>query len=121
MSISPTFYTHSCTYQKPKNDSEVIDHFALLGSTHIKAACKHVGEIDPRCQFHQHFISSILRTNLFSAVFIGLQFDFVIFCLKTIGVKAAHKLLLKQLQATVIDGKSMTTTDTGIAFRKISK
>jgi hypothetical protein len=24
-------------------------------------------------------------------------------------------------QATVIDGKSITTTDTGIAFRKISK
>ena len=24
-------------------------------------------------------------------------------------------------QATVIDGKAMTTTDTGIAFRKISK
>jgi len=33
--------------QKCKNDSQVIGHFALFGSTHIKAAHKHVGEIDP--------------------------------------------------------------------------
>jgi len=31
---------------------------ALLGAMGVKAACKHVGEIDPRCQFHQHFVSS---------------------------------------------------------------
>jgi len=34
-------------FQKRKNDSPVISHFALLGSTCIKAAPKHVGEIEP--------------------------------------------------------------------------
>jgi len=27
--------------------------FTLLGSLHIKDACKHVGKIDTWCQFHQ--------------------------------------------------------------------
>jgi len=31
-----------------KKDSQVISHFGLLGSTHVEATCKHVGEIDPR-------------------------------------------------------------------------
>jgi len=31
-----------------KNDNEVISHFALLGSTHLKSLRKHVGEIDTR-------------------------------------------------------------------------
>jgi hypothetical protein len=34
--------------QKHKNDSKVIGYFELLGSTRIKAARKHVGEIDHR-------------------------------------------------------------------------
>ncbi len=29
--------------------SQVINNFAILGSTKVKAACKHVGEIDPKC------------------------------------------------------------------------
>jgi hypothetical protein len=33
-----------------------MSHFALLGSTRVKAAHKHVGEIDPWCQFHQRFL-----------------------------------------------------------------
>jgi hypothetical protein len=32
-------------FQKHKNDSQVIGHFALLGSSSVKAACKHVDEI----------------------------------------------------------------------------
>ncbi len=35
-----------------------VSLFALLGSAHIKAACKQVGEIDPWDQYHQHFMSS---------------------------------------------------------------
>jgi hypothetical protein len=37
--------------------------FALLGSACVKAACKHVGEIDPWRQFHQHFRSSVFANN----------------------------------------------------------
>jgi len=33
--------------QKPKKGSQVISHFALLGSTSIEAALKHVDEIKP--------------------------------------------------------------------------
>jgi len=40
-----SFYAHR--FQKIKNDSQVIGHFALLVSTRIKASRKHVGEIDP--------------------------------------------------------------------------
>jgi hypothetical protein len=34
--------------QKCKNDSKVIGRFALLGFMGVKAAPKHVGEIDPK-------------------------------------------------------------------------
>jgi len=44
--------------QKRKKDSQVVSLFKLTGSEHAKASCKHVGEIDPRCQFHQHSTSS---------------------------------------------------------------
>ncbi len=46
-SISSTFNVHLCRSHKHKKDSKVISHFALLGSTHVKALRKHVGEIDP--------------------------------------------------------------------------
>jgi len=62
-----SFYT--CRYQRRKNDSQVNSHFLLLGSTRIKVAHKHVGEIDPWCQFHQHFYERIFRTNIVSAAF----------------------------------------------------
>jgi len=40
-----SFYPHQS--RKHKNDSQVISHFVLWGSTSVKAARKHVGEIDP--------------------------------------------------------------------------
>jgi len=33
--------------------------FALLGSGHVKAVHKYVGEIDPLCWFHRHFMSRL--------------------------------------------------------------
>jgi len=46
MKLTPgSFYTHRS--QKRKNDSEVISHFVFLGSTRVRAARKHIGEIDP--------------------------------------------------------------------------
>jgi len=42
------FYAHRS--QKRKNDSQVIGHFALLGSTCIKTVHKHVGDSDPEVQ-----------------------------------------------------------------------
>jgi len=83
VSISPTFYkqlfqtnvfikagvnfTNVLCVQIPKvqkdsQDTSAKRHlwldylFALLGSVHVKAALKHVGEIDFRCQFHQRFM-----------------------------------------------------------------
>ncbi len=47
------FYQHfNCRFyayrsKKRKNDSQVIEHYALLGSTPVKAGRKHVGEIYP--------------------------------------------------------------------------
>ncbi len=41
-------------------------------------------EIDPRCQFHQNFTSSFLHKSVY------LQFDFVIFCQKSILKKAGE-------------------------------
>ncbi len=42
-------------YPKAQKDTEDLTVFlALLGYLHIKSH-KHVGEIDLRCQFHQHF------------------------------------------------------------------
>ncbi len=39
---------YASRFQKCKNYSQVISQFALLGFTSVKAAHKHVGEIDPR-------------------------------------------------------------------------
>ena len=48
-SISPTFYAHLLHAKIPKvqKDSQVRQLFAVLGSVYVKAAHKHVGEIDP--------------------------------------------------------------------------
>jgi len=43
--LTQSFYARIS--QKRKNDSQIISHFALLGSTCIKTLQKHVGEIDP--------------------------------------------------------------------------
>jgi len=51
--------------QKHKKDSQVISLFTLLGLTCAKAARKHVGEIDPWCQFHQHSLSSFCTWDRF--------------------------------------------------------
>jgi len=44
---------YACRSQKLKKDGQ-DGLFVLLGSAQVKAACKLVDEIDPRCQFHQH-------------------------------------------------------------------
>ncbi len=41
-----SFYTRRS--QKRKIDSQVIGHFALLGSAHVKSRRNYVGDIDPR-------------------------------------------------------------------------
>jgi len=51
-----SFYAHRS--QKHKLTDDLTAFFALLGSTRVKAARKHVVEIDPFCQFQQHFMSS---------------------------------------------------------------
>jgi hypothetical protein len=38
---------------KAQKDTKI---FTILGSGLVKALHKHVGEIDPRCQFQQHFM-----------------------------------------------------------------
>jgi len=43
-----------------KNTVKLSVFFALLISVCIKALSKHVDEIDPRCQFHQHFTYAFL-------------------------------------------------------------
>jgi len=51
-SISPTFYEQLLRKQIPKaqKDSQVKQLFALSGSAGVKAARKHVDEIDPWLQ-----------------------------------------------------------------------
>jgi len=44
--FTKSFY--ACGSPKRKNDSQVINHFALLGFTSIKALHTYVGEIDPK-------------------------------------------------------------------------
>jgi len=58
--ILPTFYRAAFMGADPKSvkiQSSLQYLFALLGYTCIKAACKHVGEIDPICHFYQHRVS----------------------------------------------------------------
>jgi hypothetical protein len=44
--------------KKHKNDSQVVSHFTLLGSTHVKVAHAHNNKMDPWCQFYQHSMSN---------------------------------------------------------------
>jgi hypothetical protein len=46
-------------------------------------------------QCHQYFYEQLFNTKVFFAVFLYLQFGFVIFCQKNISAKAARKLLVK--------------------------
>jgi len=46
-------------------------------------------EIDPRCQFHQHFMSNFFIQKCFAQLFSSYGFGFVIFWSKNIGAKAA--------------------------------
>jgi len=55
-------------FQKHKNDIQVIVHFALLGSMNVKAAHKHVGEIDSRS-------SQTVNIQIARAMFILLKAD----------------------------------------------
>ena len=54
-SISPSFHHHfTCSFytsrsQKHKKDSQVKQLFVLSGSAGVKAARKHIDEIDPQC------------------------------------------------------------------------
>ena len=58
-SISPSFYKQLFRPQSPaepkknKKDSQLMQLFALLGSARVKAAPKHVDEIDPRRQSYK--------------------------------------------------------------------
>jgi len=61
-----------------------------------KAACKFFDEIDYRCQFHLHFKSSFIA--LFFCSFYVLTVwvcNFFFGGKKEIGIKAAHKMLVK--------------------------
>jgi len=58
VSISTTFYKQLLHNQIPKAQKDINDltvFFTLLGYECVKAAHKHVNEINPRHQFHQHF------------------------------------------------------------------
>ena len=63
-SISPTFHAQFLRSQIPKaqKDSQLKQLFVLLGSASVKAASKHVDEIDPRSQS--------FRSLLFKLVFL---------------------------------------------------
>ncbi len=50
---------------------------------------------DSYSQFHQHFRSNFFVKKLFFEAFMCLQFVFLIFCWKKIGIKAARKMLVK--------------------------
>jgi len=46
--------THIDLKSAKNTAKSIVNHFALLGSTHVKAVREHVGKIDPyKEQFHQ--------------------------------------------------------------------
>jgi len=47
-SITPTLYKQLLHAEIPKAQKDT-DDYVLLGCMRVKAACKHVGEIDPKC------------------------------------------------------------------------
>jgi len=51
----------------------------LLRATGVKAANKYVGEIEPRCWFHQHFKSSFYIAKGFAQLFCFMSLFFVFF------------------------------------------
>ena len=55
-SISPTFYEQLLRTQIPKmkKDSQIKQLFALLGPAWVKAARKHIDEIDPWLPLRSH-------------------------------------------------------------------
>jgi len=57
-SISPTFSEQLLRVKIPFAQKDIDSLFALLGSSRVKALCKHVGKINPRGQFHQRSTSS---------------------------------------------------------------
>jgi len=64
--ISPTCLSTAFAHLDPKNVKwyRWLDwSLTLLGATCIKAVRKHVGEIDPRCQFHQHAFTALTRPD----------------------------------------------------------
>ena len=52
-------------------------------------------ETAERCQFHQHFMSSLFRMKAFCASFLYLKFVFVFFLAKGNGKEAACKMLVE--------------------------
>ncbi len=54
----------------------VISNFERLGSKSIKAASKHIGEIDPSNQMRQHFMSSISFIQVFCKAFMLYSLGF---------------------------------------------
>ena len=56
-----TFSFYAYRSQKCKKDSQLNQHFALSGSASVKAACKHVGEIDPCSLYKLSLVYSCLR------------------------------------------------------------
>jgi len=66
----------------------------LLGATSIKAVCKYVDEIEPRCQFHQHFTYRFIvrgaqnrKKTVKSSVFLRFQDHWLNFDLQLLDPK----------------------------------
>jgi len=57
------------------------------------------------------FYDSLFSTKVLFALFLLLQFDFVIFCQKNIGKKAARKVFMKLIKGQTGISDEETTTD----------
>ncbi len=72
VSISPTCLRAAFTCADPKSAKRQSCYqclFGLLGSAHVKSACKHVGEIDPRTLFGTLNFSTAGKTKYQNAIF----------------------------------------------------
>jgi len=86
--ISPTF-----------NDQLLVWVLTLSGATGIKAVRKYVDEIDPRCWFHQHLMSSFFAWKYFAQLFTT--------CSCVCKGRSAQKLLVKCWQNWLQNGTAV--------------
>jgi len=54
---------------KAQKDTADLTVFLRFGDLSTKSCLQNVGEIDPRCQFHQHFTSSFFIGKCFLQLF----------------------------------------------------